>query len=215
MIEVFDIEQGTEEWFEARMGIPTASKFATVMAKGEGKTRRAYMLTLAGEILTGKPSESYSNDHMERGHALEPEARDFYAFKMNREPRQVGFIRNGRKGCSPDSLVDENGILEIKTKFPHLLLDLHDRDRFPPEHVAQCQGALWVCEREWIDLVAYWPGLPAWVGRLYRDDAYIATLSAEVDRFNDDLDAFVAKMRAISTPPAPWNDDVNLMMAGE
>ena len=214
MIERFDMEQGSEEWFEARRGIPTASEFATVMAKGDGKTRRTYMLKLAGEILTGRPAEQFTNAHMERGHEMEPEARSLYALQMDKDPELVGFLRNGRKGCSPDSLIGANGMLEIKTKLPHLLIDLLDRDRFPPEHVAQCQGALWVAEREWIDLAVYWPGLPLYVSRQFRDEAYIANLSSEVDRFNEDLDVLVAKIKRISDPSYGTAEATNLLMAG-
>lgn len=188
MIEVFDtIEQGTPEWLRARMGIPTASEFATVMAKGEGKTRRTYMLKLLGERLTGEPSESYSNGHMERGKEMEAEARDMYEFMRDVECKQVGFIRNGDRGASPDSLVGIDGGCEIKTKLPHLQLDVLLRDRLPPEHVAQCQGFLWVAEREWVDFVSYFPKLPLFVKRVFRDEIYIKTLAAEVAAFNAEL----------------------------
>lgn len=188
MIEVFDnIEQGTPEWLACRLGIPTASRFATVMAKGEGKTRREYMLKLLGERLTGEPAESYKNDHMERGQAMEAEARDTYEFMQDVECKRVGFIRNGDRGASPDSLVGTDGGCEIKTKLPHLQLDVLLRDRLPPEHVAQCQGFLWVAEREWIDFVSYWPKLPLFVKRVYRDEDYIKNLASEVSKFNAEM----------------------------
>jgi hypothetical protein len=194
VIEVFDtIEQGTPEWLHARMGIPTASEFATVMAKGEGKTRRTYMLKLLGERLTGEPSESYSNGHMERGKEMEAEARDMYVFMRDVECKQVGFIRNGDRGASPDSLVGADGGCEIKTKLPHLQLDVLLRDRLPPEHVAQCQGFLWVAEREWVDFVSYWPKLPLFVKRVHRDEEYIKNLASEVAAFNAELAQLVER----------------------
>lgn len=200
MLTIHDCQQGTPEWFALRAGLPTASEFSTVMASGRGggesKTRRTYMMKLAGEILTGDPAEQFSNAHTDRGHAMEPAARDLYAFIKDAEPAQVGFITNGRKGCSPDSLIGEDGMLEIKTKLPHLLIDAITRDDFLAEHKAQCQGALWVAEREWIDLAVYWPGLPLFVKRATRDEAYIKTLSGAVDAFNEELDALVAKIRA-------------------
>ena len=196
-MQIIECEQGTEEWFRARMGIPTASEFATVMAKGEGKTRRTYMLKLAGEIITGQPMESYNNVHMERGKALEEEARDLYAFMYDAAPEQVGFIVNGQKGCSPDSLLGSTGMLEIKTKLPHLLIETILADKFPAEHKAQCQGALWVAEREWIDIAVYWPGLPLFVKRATRDEPYIKMLSEEVDRFNADLADVVDSVRRL------------------
>lgn len=198
-----DMEQGTEDWFRARMGIPTASEFSTVMAKGikggESKTRRTYMLRLAGEILTGEPAETYSNGHMERGKVMEAEAREHYAFITCVEPEQVGFIRNGEKGCSPDSLVGDVGMLEIKTALPHILIDKLLRDDFPPEHKAQTQGALWVAEREWIDLVVYWPKLPLFSKRAYRDETYIKTMADAVNQFNTELAEIVGKLREPSS----------------
>ena len=202
MMEVFTFEQGTPEWFAARMGIPTASEFATVMASGKGggesKTRKTYMLKLAGEIITGEPMESFSNGAMERGKIMEDEARNFYSFMTDAEPVQVGFIRNGEKGCSPDSLLGTNGMLEIKTKAPHLAIETILKDKeFLPEHKAQCQGALWVAEREWIDLAVYWPKVPLFVKRAYRDEEYITKLSAAVDAFNSELQEIVATVRGL------------------
>jgi hypothetical protein len=199
MIQVFNCEQGTPEWFECRAGIPTASKFATVMAKGEGKTRGEYMRKLAGELLTGEPSEQFSNAHTDRGHAMEDEARQTYAFLCDAEIQRVGFIRNGNKGGSPDSLVGVNGGLEIKTALPHIQIDRLERDRLPPEHKAQVQGNLWVAEREWWDFVSYWPRLPILTVRVYRDEEYIKTLSDEIDRFNDELAALVERIRNYGT----------------
>lgn len=197
MMQVFtDLEQGSPEWFAARAGIPTASKFATVMAKGEGKTRSEYMRKLAGEILTGEPSEQFGNVHTERGNAMEDEARETYAFINDAEITRVGFIRNGSKGASPDSLVGTNGGLEIKTALPHIQIDRLERDRLPPEHKAQVQGNLWISEREWWDFCSYWPKLPVLTVRVYRDEAFIAQLSDEVDRFNDELHALVARIRS-------------------
>lgn len=200
MMEVFDCEQGSPEWFECRRGIPTASEFDTVLATGRGggesKTRRTYLYKLAGEILTGEQMYSYSNDHMERGKEMEAEARDMYVFLTDLETQRVGFIRNGQKGCSPDSLIGANGMLEIKTKLAHLQCEVLACDEFPSEHKAQCQGQLWVAEREWLDFVSYWPKLPLFAKRVFRDEPYIKKLAAEVDRFNNELADLVERIRA-------------------
>lgn len=197
MMQIHEIEQNTPEWLALRMGLPTASQFATIMAKGrsggDSKTRQTYLYKLAGEILTGEPMDNFSNAHMERGHEMEPEARSYYAFMSDVEPQQVGFITNGPKGCSPDSLIGCDGMLEIKTKLPHLMMAVLEADTFPAEHRAQCQGQLWVAEREWVDLTCYWPKMPPFIKRAYRDDAYIAEIAAAVDQFNDELAALVAK----------------------
>lgn len=206
MMKIIDCEQGTEEWFRARMGVPTASEFATVMAKGKGgedsKTRRTYMLKLAGELLTGEPMESFINAHMERGKVMEDEARSAYSLLTDADPERVGFVVNGFKGCSPDSLIGDRGALEIKTKLPHLLIDVLLRDEVPPEHKAQCQGVLWVCEREWIDFTAYWPKLPQFIKRMTRDEEYIKTLASAVDQFNTELYELVERIRRYGEPIA-------------
>ncbi|KAB0538077.1 lambda exonuclease family protein [Pseudochrobactrum saccharolyticum] len=203
MMQVFnDIEQGTPEWFAARAGIPTASRFSTVMAKGEGKTRAEYMRKLAGEIITGELAEGFTTPHMERGKLMEDEARETYAFINSVEPYQVGFIRNGDKGASPDSLIGIDGGLEIKTALPHIQIDRLERDRLPPEHKAQVQGNLWISEREWWDFVSYWPRLPMLTTRVYRDDPYIKIMSDEIDRFNDEKAALVERIRAYGQEPS-------------
>lgn len=194
-MQIFDVEQNTPEWLEARRGIPTASAFSQILAKGEGKTRRTYMLKLAGEIITGQPMESFSNEHTERGHEMEPEARDLYAFSTGAELRRVGFIRNGRAGCSPDCLVGDDGGLEIKTKLPHLLIDLMLKNEFPNEHRAQVQGTLWITGRAWWDLSIYYRGVPPFTIRAHRDEKFIQGLATEVDRFNAELDGIVAEIR--------------------
>lgn len=198
-MEIFDCEQRSEAWFEARKGIPTASEFATILSKGRGNaeslTRKTYMLKLAGEILTGKPMESYSNWHMVRGQEMEPEAKNLYSFMTDFDVTEIGFIRNGDKGASPDGLIGDDGMLEIKTKLPHLTIDAILKDEFPPEHKAQCQGQLWVAERDWIDLVVYWPNLPLFVKRAARDEPYIKILAEGVEKFNDELREIVEKVR--------------------
>ena len=199
-IEIVDCEQGSPEWRAARLGIPTASMFATVMAKGKtagavSLTRAKYMRELVGERITGQANEGYNNAHMERGKAMEAEARDLYAFVHDIPLERVGLVRNGAKGCSPDSLAGEDGMIEIKTALPHILIEAILADRPPPEHIAQCQGNLWVAERQWIDLVLYWPKMPLFVKRIQRDEDYIEALSGAVDQFNTELTELEAKVR--------------------
>lgn len=200
-LEVFDCEQGSPEWFELHKGIPTSSNFSLVMASGKGGepsvTRTRYMYQLAATIITDKfPVESFSNEHTERGHAMEPDARRLYAFMTDTEPKQIGFSRNGRTGCSPDAVIGEKGLLEIKTKLPHLMIETMLKDEFPAVHKAQCQGALWIMGREWIDLVVYWPDFPPFIKRATRDEPYISKMADAIDAFNEELDEVVAKVLA-------------------
>lgn len=201
MMEIINCEQGSPDWFRARMGIPTASEFSTVMAKGEGKTRKTYMLKLAGELLTGEPMDSYTNVHMERGKVQEDEARDMYAFMHDVEPLRVGFIRRGNAGASPDSLIGDRKGLEIKTALPHIQIERLMKDDLPSEHKAQVQGSLWISERDTWDFVSYSPKLPLFVKPVHRDNGYIANLAGEVEKFNSELHEIVERMRRYGQDP--------------
>lgn len=198
-MQIIDCVQGTDEWFQARLGIPTASEFHTVMAVGAkgGKslTRVAYLNKLAGEILTGEPMSSYSNGDMERGKIMEDEARDLYAFMTDADPQRVGFIRNGNKGASPDSLIGAVGGLEIKSAAAHIQIDRLLKDELPSEHKAQVIGSMWVAEREHWDFCSYCPKLPLFVKRVYRDEDYIKKLANEVELFNTELQQTVEYIR--------------------
>lgn len=198
MIEIIDCEQGSPAWFQARLGLPTASNFSAILAKGDGKTRKSYMNKLAAEIVTGEMGEQFTSQVLERGKAMEAEARDLYAFVHDAPLTQIGFVRNGMKGASPDSLIGNDGGLEIKTSRADLLVNILIKGEMPPKHKAQVQGNLWVCEREWWDLVVYWPNMPLFVMRQRRDEAYIANLSGEVDRFNEELAQTVARIKAFA-----------------
>lgn len=196
---IIECAQNSPEWYAARLGIPTASEFSTVMAKGKdgGKsvTRRTYLMKLAGEILTGEPMESYTNVHMERGKEQELEAREAYELMKDVDTQQVGFVVNGDKGCSPDSLIGDDGGLEIKTALPHIQVERLLRGELPTEHRHQVQGNMWVTERQWWDFVSYCPRLPLLIVRVPRDDGFIATLAGAVKDFNTELEQIVHAIR--------------------
>lgn len=194
-MQIIDCEQGTPEWHKARTGIITCSCLSHVTAKGEGKTRRTYMYKLIGEVLTGEPCQSFSNEHTERGHEHEPWAREAYEHRNMVEVQQAGLILNHGIGYSPDGLIDDDGAVEIKSKMPHILLDLIFADKTPSEHMKQMQGGLWVAEREWIDFVAFWPSLPLYVKRVYRDEKLIQEMQQEVTRFYDEMNELINKLK--------------------
>lgn len=196
---ICDMEQGSEEWFAARLGRVTCSQFSTVMALGRGggesKTRRKYMLQLIGEKLTGNKAESYGNGHMDRGHVMEIEARDLYQLTTGYEVQQVGFVQFGDwLGGSPDGLVNLDGAIEIKSALPHIHLETLLQDRVPPEHIAQCQGNLWVSDREWIDFISYWPALPVFIKRVHRDEGYIDKIRTSVKLFLEEMNEIIKKL---------------------
>lgn len=205
-MQIIECEQGTPEWHLARAGIPTASEFKTIIGvKKDARdklTRQKYMRKLAGERITGQVVEGYKNAHMERGNLMEEEARADYVFLTGEVVTQVGFIRRMMTGCSPDSLIDATGMLEIKTSLPDIMIEKIEADEFPPEYKFQTQGNLWIAEREWIDLKIYWPGMPNFVKRAYRDEECIKQIAEAVDQFNDELAVLVERVRAYGTVKA-------------
>lgn len=200
-MKIYDCEQGSPEWFKCRMGIPTASKFAEVMrekgrgAGGKSKTRWEYMRLLAGEIITGRQMETYRGPQMQRGKDNEGEARALYAMLKDIDVQQVGFIREGDKGCSPDSLVGDPGMLEIKDRAPHIQIDVLTEKKIPNEVKMQLDGQLLVAQREWVDYVSHCPGMPLFVKRWFRDEDRLAKLKLGIDRFNYELNELVESIR--------------------
>jgi predicted phage-related endonuclease len=201
--QIIDCAQNTPEWDAARRGLVTASEFATVLAKGKGGgeslTRKKYMYKLAGERITGEQEPSFTSPDLDRGHAMEEDAASWYAFTREVELQQIGFMKSdecGGMGYSPDRLiVGGKGLLEIKTNKPSVLIGLLEKDDFPSEHVAQCQGGLFVSGYDYIDIVCFWGKMPKLVKRAVPDRAYHAILRSEITRFNDELCELVEKIK--------------------
>lgn len=202
-LERFDCEQNSPEWYECRRGIPTASEFHTVMAQGKKKgepsiTRQKYLYRLVGERITGEVLDRYTNADMERGHVMEPDARNLYALMTDIEPEPCGFLRRCGAGYSPDGLVGNDGTLEIKTKLPAILIDVLLTNEIPPEHWKQIQGGLYIAERDYCDFVCYWPRIKPFMKRVGRDENTIRRIADEVARFNDELSTLEARIRAMA-----------------
>ena len=211
LVEFFDVPQRSDDWFELRRGIPTASKFAVIMADGKNGeasvTREKYMKRLAGEIVSGQVAEDFRAEAMERGTRMEPEARDWYARRYLIDLTPVGFVRRTVRvplgedfviGCSPDSQVGKRKGLEIKTMAPHLLGDVVVRGAagFPTGFRAQIQGTMWACDWDEVDLLLYYTGWPKPpVFPVERDDSYIAKLKEQVELFDYELKMLVERWR--------------------
>lgn len=181
--------QGGSAWRAARLGIPTASKFDHIMAPQTCKASTqapGYMRTLLAEWITGEAADAGASQFMDRGKAMEPEARNWYAWERDAELVEVGILLRDDQmvGASPDALVGDDGTLEIKcpaaaTHVGYLL----DGGRGLRAYSAQVQGALWLSGRAWADIISYNPAMPAVVVRIPRDEAYIAALDAAVSAF--------------------------------
>ena len=191
------MEQGSEDWFKVRRGVPTASHFRDILADSdERKMRTNYLYNLAGERLSGLTAEDFTNEYMNRGKRMEPQALASYEMLNAVEIERVGFVKRGRVGCSPDGLVGAAGAIETKTMAPKLLIPIILKKPPPPnEHLPQCHGVTWICELDWCDLSLFWPGMRPTVYRINRDEDFLRYLAGECDRFCDDLDNLVYKLR--------------------
>ncbi len=206
-LELIDVQQGSDEWFEARLGLVTASNFAIVMASGrdggDSMTRTQYLHRLAGERITGRlAEETFKSRAMERGKEMEPEAIADYERQRGVTVRRVGLAINFKKlrrcGASPDGLVGFDGGVETKTMRPDLMIPLLIRgSAMPAEHRAQVQGNMHVLERDWWDLKIFYPGMPDFTVRVARDEHYIRELDNQIQVFNHELDRLVEKLRAM------------------
>ena len=201
-MQVFEnLIQGSPEWFQARAGIVTASVMQQLLARGQGKTRAALMHKLIAERMTGEVEESYTNAHMERGKELEGTARELYLQTVDVTGREVGFVRNhediGGVGYSPDYMLADGGIVEIKTRLGRLQVELLLDGRVPSEHTAQIQCGLWVAEAEYLDFVSYSPFMPLFKARVYRDEAYIQNMREEVIAFYAEMKSKIQRIRGL------------------
>lgn len=198
------IEQGTEAWHQLRLGKITASRIADVIAQiksGEAASRADYRIELVCERLTGKPTEGFTNAHMERGIELEPYARAWYEVERGEFVKQVPFIDHPtikNAGASPDGIVGE-GLIEIKCPMTKTHIKYLLDDRVPAKYMPQMAWQMACTESKWVDFVSYCPELPAdmqmFIKRYERDDAYIAELEAKVIEFDQEVEQVIARLR--------------------
>lgn len=199
-MKILTFDQGTPEWFAARLGKPTGSTYAEVLSKGKGDAesagRRNLRVKLALELITGERDEGgFKSQAMKDGTEREPLARALYESSVGCFVDEIGFCLHDtiHTGVSPDGLIDAEGMVEIKCPTPATHLEYLRRKDEPPEYRAQIQGQLWIAERTWCDFVSYHPSFPAnarmVVRRVLRDDAYIAKLEAEIIKFNAEVQA--------------------------
>ena len=185
-----DIVQGSDEWCALRAGRPTASNFSMLITStGEpSKSMKNYAITMAAEKYAGKPVDAFEGSgYTDRGTLLEPDAKSSYAFAYDIELVTVGFVTDDylRYGCSPDGLIDTDGIAETKClkaeNHVKAILYYRKHKKCPPDYVQQTQGQMFICERAWCDLVFYHPDLPLLVIRQERDEKLIKALKTQID----------------------------------
>lgn len=194
-MQVINCEQGSQEWLDLRLGKATASRFSDVISKGVG--RKTYMLKLAAEYLTRQSQDNFKSSAMEWGTEHESMARANYELETGMEVSEVGFIQvSDWVGVSPDGLVGDDGLIEIKCPNTNTHIETFLSGKMPTKHKPQVQGQLWATDRKWCDFVSFDPRLPRnqlFITRVNRDDEYIKTLVDGIDLFVSQLQDMVSQ----------------------
>lgn len=197
LANVIVVEQGTDEWHQARLGRATASRFKDVMTKirtGEAAARKNYKFELVAERLTGQRAENFTSPAMEWGTDNEPVARLRYELTTGNDVEECGFYAHPdiETGASPDGLIGEDGLLEIKCPNTATHIETLRRRTVPSQYYWQVQGQLWLTGRDWCDFVSFDPRLPEnaqfFVTRIERSDKDIDALEAEIRQFLDEVE---------------------------
>jgi hypothetical protein len=219
LIEYPDIQQGTEAWHDVRRGLVTASSVGKLLTPtlkvADNDTSRALTATLVAERLTGWTEESYTFAAMQNGHEYEPFARDAYS-GYYQQAVECGFMLREEDGwslgCSPDGLVGDQGLIEIKVRVAKFQLHTILNGEMPRQFMAQCQAALLVSGRDWIDFVSYCGGMPMFVKRVLPDADWFAALEAACRTFEQNAAAIVADYRSrVANLPTTERIDFNLV----
>lgn len=201
-----DAKQGTAEWKQSRVGVVTASRFADVLTtikSGESAARYNYKAEIVAEKLTNLPTESFSTAAMQWGTDHEPEARVIYAAINNIEVGETGLIKHEtlEAGASPDGLVGDDGLIEIKCPNTATHIQTLISGKHPKKYDAQMQGQMWITGRKWCDFVSYDPRLSdelaIFITRVERDDEFIAVMATSVEQFIKEVDEMIEKLGAL------------------
>jgi putative phage-type endonuclease len=201
------IEQGSEEWFNQRLGKITASKIADLMAKtktGYSASRANYMAQIIVERLTGQKQESFTNSAMMWGTETEPQARAAYEFETGNQVKEVGFIDHpliAMTGASPDGFVGDDGLIEIKCPNTATHIDFLLDGSIEGKYIKQMMWQMACTNRQWCDFVSFDPrltvNLQLKIVRVLRDDVFISEMENEVIAFLSEVDEKVKKLQEI------------------
>lgn len=200
-------DQGTDAWFAARLGKVTASKIGDMMAKtksGWGASRANYAAQLVAERLTGTPAESFSNAAMKWGTETEPEARAAYEFYSGNSVVEVGFVTHpaiSQSGASPDGLVADQGLVELKCPQTATHIETLVGQSVPGKYNYQMQWQMACTGRLWCDWVSYDPRMPEamrlFTKRVPRDNALIGEIEREVLAFLAEVEQTVTTLQGL------------------
>ena len=200
MLDYVDVAQNTDEWFDMRAGKLTSSKLGIVMAKfGQafGDPAKKYAKVIAVEQLKKAPvTSSFSNDHMDRGHEQEPLARALYEQETFSTVDNGGFFCNDLIGCSPDGLVRQDGVIEIKAVIANIHYDNVNRQKIDPAYNWQCIGNLKFTGRDWIDFISYCADYPEGK-QLFVHRGRKEEFTEQFEMIDQRIDEFMSLVRAM------------------
>jgi len=193
-----DVPQYSVAWDNLRIGIPTSSGFEKIITPTgkESAQWKKYAHALIAERVLNRRLESFMSPWMERGKELEEDAMSQYELMRDIETKEIGFVTtdDGKIGCSPDRLVGEDGLLELKVPAPQTQIDYILGEELVKAYYPQLQGQLFVTERKWVDIMAYHPEIPPVITRLHRDEGYIECMQlylAKVTSYIDEKMAYI------------------------
>lgn len=206
-----ELDQGTPEWLDARCGILTASVMhnlvtAKTVKVADNETSRTLTKHLAAERITGYVEPTFTSADMERGNFSEPIARDIYS-EQYAPASEVGFMlleQHGyRLGFSPDGVVGDDGLLEIKAPRQKKHLTTILNDAVPLEHMAQIQTGLMVSGREWLDFISYCGGMPLFVKRVLPSEKWFMAIHEAVEAFEENVTAIIDNYHELTKDAPP------------
>ena len=188
-MKILNVKQGSEEWLDARRGVLTASNFSKVVTSTgkPSKSQDDLVLELVAQSLLDEVEETFMSDDMHRGMDLEPLARRAYQEETFNAVDEVGFMVSDSDefGYSPDGIIDDDGLIEIKCPKAKNHLKYLSEEKLPTKYVAQVQGGLLVSGRKWCDFVSFHPDIKLneglFIVRVERDEDFIAKLLEEID----------------------------------
>ncbi len=195
-------EQGTSEWLSERAGKVTASMFTNIMMKPSTAGYQSYQGQLIAEQLTGIPHEGYTNSYMAWGTETEPQARAMYELETGNTVDEVGFINHPfikNSGASPDGLIGDDGLVEIKCPATHTHIKTLTGAPIDKKYIMQMQWQMTCTGAKWCDFVSFDPriseSMRIHITRVERDDKLIAEMEAAASDFLAEIDATLAQLR--------------------
>ncbi len=199
---IVDVIQGSPEWIQARIGIPTASNFDKIVTAigTRSKQYQKYMYQLAAECITKTKEESFQNFNMQRGIELESEAISMYEVVTGNKVKTVGLCLNdeaGSYGCSPDGFIGEDGLVEIKCPTSSIHVGYLLNNALPSEYFQQVQGQLFITGRKRVDFFSFYPGLKPLLVKVKPDKEFLKLLEIELKCFCKELKEITKKIKEI------------------